>query len=201
MEVNGETLFGNEWIDYEKSYAKIIVNKDGTYRVSRQELADNGIPVNTISFDKLHIWNYGKEIGFFVGLNDNYIEFYAEKNKIQLDKYLYDNEDHILNRNYSFVSDDAAYFVTWTNETNALLFDQSEVNLNGNTISPETFYMHKEEVISNLVHYKPTLGDDVRYSNFVLSEGFGTGLKATNTLSVPINYKSSVNIGCQVYLR
>lgn len=201
MEANGETLFGNEWIDYEKSYAKIIVNKDGTYRVSRQELADNGIPVNTISFDKLHIWNYGKEVGFFVGLNDNYIEFYAEKNKIQLDKYLYDNEDHILNRNYSFVSDDAAYFVTWTNETNALIFDQSEVNLNGNTISPETFYMHKEEVISNLVHYKPTLGDNVRYSNFVLSEGFGTGLKATNTLSVPINYKSSVNIGCQVYLR
>lgn len=201
MEVNGETLFGNEWIDYEKSYAKIIVNKDGIYRVTRQELANNGISVNTISFDKLHMWNYGKEVGFLVGPNDSYIEFYAEKNKIQLDKYLYDNEDHILNRNYSFVSDDAAYFVTWTNEVNSLVFDQSEVNVIGNTITPEQFYMHKEEVISSLVDYKPTLGDQVRYSNFVSSEGYGTGLNATNTLSIPINYKSSANVDGLVYLR
>ena len=201
MEVNGETLYGNEWIDYEKSYAKIIVDTDGIYRITRQELADNGISVNTISFDKLHMWNYGKEVGFFIGPNDSYIEFFAEKNKIQLDRFLYDNEDHILNRNYSFVSDDAAYFITWTNETNSLVFEQSEVNLNGNTITPEQFYMHKEEVISNLVHYKPTLGDQVRYSNFVSSEGYGTGLRATNTLSVPINYKSSSNVEGQVYIR
>ncbi len=201
MEVNGVTLFGNEWIDYEKQYAKITVDSDGIYRITRQELADNGISVNTISFDKLHMWNYGKEVGFFIGPNDSYIEFFAEKNKIQLDKFLYENEDHILNRNYSFVSDDAAYFITWTNETNSLVFDQSEVNLNGNTIAPEQFYMHKEVVTSNLTHYKPTLGDQVRYSNFVSSEGYGTGLEATNTLSVPVDYKSSANVEGQVYIR
>ena len=29
MEVDGQILFGNEWIDYEKVYTKIIIDKDG----------------------------------------------------------------------------------------------------------------------------------------------------------------------------
>ena len=201
MEVDGQTLYGNEWIDYEKIYAKIIINKDGIYRVSRQELAENGIPVNDISFDKLHMWNYGEEVGFFVGPNDSYIEFFAKKNKIQLDKFLFNNEDEILNTQYSFVSDDAAYFVTWTNESNPLIIEETVVDINGNTLSPESFYMHKELVSSNNTHYKPVLGDQVRYSNFVQSEGFGTGLRANNSIIIPIRHKSSANVQSKVYVR
>ena len=203
MEVDGQILFGNEWIDYEKVYTKIIIDKDGVYRVSRQELAENGIPVNDISFDKLHMWNFGEEVGFFIGPNDSYIEFYAEKNRTQLDNFLFNNEDEILNTRYSYVSDNAAYFVTWTNETNSLIFDETAPEYSSNTLSPEMFYIHKEEIIFNQTHYKPTLpgGDQVRFSSFVQSEGYGSGLKVTNNVSIPISHKSTANVTSQVYVR
>ncbi|HPQ20430.1 MAG TPA: hypothetical protein PK147_01185 [Saprospiraceae bacterium] len=33
MEVNNDTLVGNEWIDYSKTYFKIKLAEDGLYKV------------------------------------------------------------------------------------------------------------------------------------------------------------------------
>ncbi|MGK0308288.1 MAG: hypothetical protein ACI8RP_001247, partial [Urechidicola sp.] len=43
-----DTLYGNEWIEYDQSYYKIMVAEDGLYRVGYQTLVDQGIPVSTI---------------------------------------------------------------------------------------------------------------------------------------------------------
>lgn len=198
---NNETLFGNEWIDYDKTYAKIIVDKDGIYRVTRQELAENGIPVSSISFDRLQLWNYGKEVGFYIGPDDSYIEFYGEKNKTQIDRFLFEDQDLMLNRKYSFITDDAAYFATWTEEINDLVFEESIVDLSNNTLSPEAYYLHTEEVVLSSTHYKSSLAEQVRYSDFVSTEGYGSGLKTENNVNVPIVRKAGVDINGALYVR
>ena len=40
--------YGNEWIDYNKSYYRIPIAENGIYRLSYQTLVDAGIPVNAI---------------------------------------------------------------------------------------------------------------------------------------------------------
>lgn len=56
--------------------AKIVVNKDGLYRVTQQELATAGFNVNTPnSFWQLYL--NGEEQAITVGANNSYIEFYG----------------------------------------------------------------------------------------------------------------------------
>lgn len=199
MEVNGNILYGNEWIDYDKTYTKLTVDEDGIYRVNRQDLADNGIPVSSISFDQIQIWNYGKEIRYFIGPNDSYIEFYGEKNRSQLDKFLYLNQDDLLNPEYSLVNDEAAYFITWGNESNnEFAYNEVISDLSNNTISPEGYYMHEhKEVLSN-AHYKPVLdGSLVRFSNLVASEGYCSGLRVINSISADLQSVADIGLGGQ----
>jgi hypothetical protein len=194
MEVDGEILYGNEWIDYNKTYAKVIVNEDGIYRVSKSELLSSGIPIDQISLTNLELYYLGKSIGFYVESNEDFIEFYGVRNRSYLEQFIYLDKDHILNPEYSVVSDESAYFITWADNINPLLISEIEIDLTNNILEPESFYMHQEMTIANSVHYKPTLNtEQVRYSSFVASEGYGTGLKNKNIIDVPIS--NTVNNG------
>ena len=61
MEIDGSILYGNEWIDYDRSYVKITLDEDGIYKISRADLANNGIPVDQINLSNLNIFHLGKE--------------------------------------------------------------------------------------------------------------------------------------------
>ena len=50
-------LYGNEWIDYNKSYYKISVADEGIYRLEFQDFVDAGIPVNAIDGRKYQIFS------------------------------------------------------------------------------------------------------------------------------------------------
>ena len=46
---NGQdTLYGNEWIDFSKTYFKIKVAEDGIYRIGYQTLTDAGFPAGAV---------------------------------------------------------------------------------------------------------------------------------------------------------
>jgi len=187
MEIDGEILFGNEWIDYDKQYLKISVKEDGIYRISRAELISFQIPLDQISLSNLVLYNYGKSVPFFVSPDAQYIEFYGTKNRSELDEFIYPNKESILNPEYSVVSDESAYFLTWTNEVNPLLVTPVNTDLSTNTLSPETYYLHKEKVILSQKHYKPVRdGEQVRFSNFIASEGFGSRIHTSNSIEIPL---------------
>jgi len=187
MEVDGEILFGNEWIDYDKTYVKIKVDEDGIYRVNRQALLSAGVPLNQISLKNLEMYNYGKSINFHADTNEEYIEFFGKRNRSELDQFIYLDKESILNPEYSVVSNDAAYFITWSEDINPLIMDEVITDLNSNSLQPESYYMHQEMTVENQVQYKPTVdSEQVRYSNFVASEGYGTGLKSENSVNVPL---------------
>ena len=188
MEIDGEIFYGNEWIDYDKTYVKISVEEDGIYRVTRDQLMTGGVPINSISSQNLVMFHFGESISFYVDPDEEFIEFYGERNRSELDRFIYLDDASILNPEYSVASNTSAYFVTWEDEINPLLYSEVETDLSSNNLDPESFYMHQEMVVETFVQYKPVEdSEQVRYSNFVASEGFGSGLKTSNSINVPLS--------------
>lgn len=202
MEIDGQTLYGNEWIDYDKTYAKITIDADGVYRVTKAELVEAGLPANTTSFDRLHIHNFGKEIGFSIGPNDSYIEFYGRRHRSELDRHLYEDGVLMFNPEYSLINDESAYFATFTEESNPLIYGTSTVDLTGNTLQPEGSYLHEELVVLTSAHNKAKkLSGEIRYSSFIPSEGYGSSTSDVNSINIPIQYLASASNTVELEVR
>lgn len=138
--------YGNEWIDYTKSYYKIKVAKEGLYRISKNTLNQAQIP--NVPGANFNLYRDGDTIPFYVsntgimGAND-YIEFYGKPNDGSLDTELYDDPDWQLNPNYSLFNDTAVYYLTWnTVQPNLLITDVSN-NLS-NLPAAENYYWKRE---------------------------------------------------------
>ncbi|MCH8231527.1 MAG: hypothetical protein IIB82_02600 [Bacteroidetes bacterium] len=142
--------YGNEWIDYNKSYYKITLAEDGIYRLSYQDILDAGIPVNAIDAKKYMLFHRGVEQALFIentGASQlepgEFIEFYGQRNDGTLDSLLYNPSSSQPHKYYNLYSDSSSYFLTWESGTQngkRMTFFQ-EANING--IQAET--SHNEE--------------------------------------------------------
>lgn len=111
--------YGNEWIDYNKTYWKFKVGTEGLFRINKASLDAAGVPSSASGADYV-LFRDGKEVTLFVtnssafGSSD-YIEFYANKNDGQADKELYLGSDKYANDKKSLFNDTASYFLTVDN--------------------------------------------------------------------------------------
>lgn len=111
------TPYGNEWIDYNKTYYKLKVVNTGLHRLSHGFLDSLGLAgTNPQHFQ---LFRRGKEVAIHVageadGRLDtqDFIEFYGERNDGRLDQDLYKNPAHQPHQLYSLYTDTAAYFLT-----------------------------------------------------------------------------------------
>lgn len=192
MTFDGEVVFGNEWIDYEKTYYKITLNEDGVYRIYGSELADNGVNLNSLQGSELQLIHWGKQVPIYISSDGNittndFIEFVGSKNTGELDKQIYPEwEENQLNLKYSNFTDESAYFLTWepNSNDNPRISDQPHV-VDAN-IPVESHYIHKEEVIFDRIFSKPSYTENVRYSNFDIAEGFGSGYARTREINFDV---------------
>lgn len=180
MVVGQDTLYGNEWIDYNKTYWKIKVAKEDMYRVTYDVLQAGGFPVEQVTGDQFQLFVYGKEVPLYVstdglfGPND-YFEFYGDKNKSQLDQFLYEGgRDAMLNPEVSLYTDTAVYFLTTTSQ-NALRYktiDPPAIPI----IPPLHTYIDSSRLDFISWHYSKTYDSDqlVRYSIYDEHEGFAS---------------------------
>ncbi|MDI9319405.1 MAG: C25 family cysteine peptidase [Phycisphaerales bacterium] len=111
--------YGNEWIDYSKTYWKFKVGTEGIFRISKSTLDAIGIPSGANGKDFV-LYRDGKEITLYTTTNGvlgigDYIEFFATANDGQLDKELYITADKHANPNASLFYDTATYFLTLDN--------------------------------------------------------------------------------------
>jgi hypothetical protein len=185
---NGKTFYGNEWINKEKTYHKFLVSQDGIYRINFSTLNEAGISDN--NFDKLQVWNYGKQVPIYKG--ETYIEFVGQRNTIGMDTFLYSNwRKDLLNEDYSLISDDNAYYIS--------LADIGEETLRYEKISPdytsnlpekmESFlYTNKYNFVTSF--YKPEIAQ-LKYSHFISSEGFMDGLKNNFTRALTTPFRAN----------
>ena len=145
--INGvDTLYGNEWINFDQTYFKIMVAEDGMYKLDFQQLENAGIPVSEIPGGQYQLFHNGEEVPVYTTSNaifsaDDHIEFFGQKNRSELDCHLFRNPDEeIINPQYSLFSDSSAYFLTWSNTGNPIRFESVENNLN-NLPPKEPYYL------------------------------------------------------------
>lgn len=115
MQIGGETRYGNEWIHYDQTYYKIMVAKDGVYRIPASTLP---AAFDTVPANRIRMYYFGEEIPIYTTtqgvMSDNdYIEFYGMQNRGEMDKFLYADWEDQFNPYYSLFTDTSAYFLTW----------------------------------------------------------------------------------------
>lgn len=136
--------FGNEWINYSKTYYKVKVGKDGLYRISYSALQNAGL--NSLSPAGFKLFNKGQEVPIFVtssttlGSSD-YIEFVGNSNTGELDEQLYADPEWQLNPYHSLFTDTAAYYLVWDNATPGKRYADTPNNISG-APAPETFFTY-----------------------------------------------------------
>ncbi|SFF06572.1 putative type IX secretion system sortase PorU2 [Thermoflexibacter ruber] len=163
-------IFGNEWIDYSKTYYKIPINREGIYRISFAQLQSAGFPVATTDPRKIQMFFRGKEIPITVAGEDDgtfntadYIEFYARNNRFDLFEEMFDspaNLPRVFNETYPYFiyyPDFAFYFLTVAkvNETPKRIRTYTENNPN---IAPELFhtqFVHGDNAIGPNFSFGP----------------------------------------------
>ncbi len=176
----GDTLYGNEWIKYDQTYYKFKVAQDDLYRISYEILTNTNFPMAGVKGSQLQLWRFGKEIPLRVSSSDSwgpgdFLTFWGEKNRTELDSYLFQNPaKEMLNPAYSMFSDSAAYFLT--------VAPIADKTVRVNTISsnmqlaPSPFFM-----VDQLAEYhaypfdkKYDYQNEISYSSYDECEGFGS---------------------------
>lgn len=198
--VNGsEVKYGNEWIKFDKNYFKIHIVENGIYRINYQQLVSTGIPANEIEGSKYQLFAYGKEVPIYTSTNgffsqQDFIEFYGEKNRSQLDSFLFRNKEDIFNPEYSMFNDTASYFLTWDNTPSTYRYGSLENDLSGSLPSAKPYYFHTEKMVYTSDFIKPLrdITNHVYRSNFDVGEGFGSPLQIENNFTITTsNYYES----------
>lgn len=180
-----DTLYGNEWIDYSRTYYKIKVARDGIYRVTGQAMSDGGIPVSSLTGSDVRVYHNGVQAPVFVSTEGNFlpadfVEFRGEKNRNELDVHLSDNPDNeLINPWYSLFNDTSAYYLTWESNTPAMRFADQQNNT-VNPPAPEQFCWWTKETSFAALLTKRDIGEEIRYSWFN-GDGFTDQGKLTST--------------------
>jgi len=196
MTIDGQTLYGNEWIDYSQTHYKMLVNQDGMYRISKQDLDNAGIPTSSITGDQFKMFLFGQEIPIYVSsINGNlgssdYIEFYARRNRGELDslEYLDPINEH-PSLHYSLYTDTSSVFLTWGNNPSTKRYVNTANVLTG-APAADQFYMHKESqefVATNGGWQKgvPYAQGGLYESTFRACEGFSDIARTSRAVAIP----------------
>ncbi len=208
MEVQGQIRYGNEWIDYNKEYLKLKVAEDGIYRLSYGELLAAGIDPSELIGDYIKIYHLGEEVALLTTNTaawtaNDYLEFYGKKNRVELDKYLFEDwEDEMLNTEYSMFNDTSAYFLTLDQTPSTLRYTQKSNDLAGNLPNATDHYLHTEQKVFSSDHNKPLIqGLEVKYSSFVEAEGYGSNRLSNHTISLDTPNKVDGDGEAYAYVR
>ena len=195
MNVDGEVLYGNEWIDYSKNYIKIVVEEDGIYKINYDELLAQGINPGVLG-SALRLHYMGEQVPIHTSSDgsfssDDYFLFYGEQNDGDLDKHLYNNfEIQQLNPKYSIFTDESAYFLSWGHGAQtSKRFRLTENDLSGNLPVRKDYYIHTFERVFSVAFSAPTAPEEsqAHYSNFIQSEGFGTPTRRNHSVGMTLD--------------
>lgn len=166
-----DTLYGNEWIDYNKTYFSIKVAEDGIYRIDFQALSAAGLPVGTITGSQFRLYRYGREESIFSSSNgifstQDFIEFYGEKNRGQVDYFLFDDPNsEQINPLHSIFNDTTVYYLFWETSGQGLRYIPLQNDLNN--LPPKLPYCWSSVLqMPAAGAFKKKVDDEVTYSWF-----------------------------------
>ncbi|MFN0015604.1 MAG: C25 family cysteine peptidase [Saprospiraceae bacterium] len=185
-----DTLYGNEWIDFAKTYYRIPVADDGIYRIPYQVLADAGFPVATTPAADLRLYRYGEQVPLFSTTDGplgplDFVEFFGEKNRDGLDRHLFKDADaENLNPWYSLITDTAAYYLVQEPTSLPLRYTPVPVDLTNAPPKEPYCWSVAGYTYSNAL-FKRRISSEVMYSWFN-GEGFGTYESSDFSVTIPL---------------
>lgn len=189
---NGQdTLYGNEWIDFSKTYFRIKVADDAVYRVDYQVLSDAGFPVGNVPASEWRLYRNGQQEAIFVsgdGLfgSGDFVEFYGKKNRGEVDFYLFENaEEEQINPEYSMYNDTAVYYLTWGTGGQALRYTALQNDLS-NLPAAEPFCWQTTKKVLTDGLFKKKISDEIQYSWFDGNGYSRAGSASTNPVSLSL---------------
>ncbi len=196
-----DTLYGNEWIDFEQAdrYYKIQVAEDGIYRIDKSNLPAAAASVPGENF---RLFKAGKEVPFYPSVtgtlgSDDYLQFYGEKNRGDLDEFLMLPGENLLNPEYSLFTDTTAYFLTWSDTPSANLITEINNDIT-NPPAPANFFRHREIYFETTDHNKKKqkVGNiSLEKSFFDDGEGFGKRITSSTDFTHVFQLTGSNNAG------
>ncbi|MHC2991451.1 hypothetical protein OB13_07585, partial [Pontibacter sp. HJ8] len=169
-------LHGNEWIDYSKTYYKLKVVNSGLHRLSHGFLDSLGLAdTNPQHFQ---LFRRGKEVAIYVGGEadgrldqQDFIEFYGERNDGALDKDLYKNSSNQIHQLYSLYTDTAAYFLT-VNPAGGKRMREINPAVDGKT--PEPYHLQKVVSYNAATYLYGKVHGDAKLSWMDEGEGYSS---------------------------
>ena len=201
-----DTLVGNEWIRYGKSYYKFTVDADGVYRIPYASLQAAGIGSEAAG-SKFTLYNMGQQVPIFVSTDDafgvgDFIEFYGYKNRGEMDRHLFRLPDEdMLHPDHSMYTDARVYYLTVDDGTAPVRVNQL-VNDVANPPAAEPYYLHKEIIQYNAafndLYYQISDGGAISYSSYMHAEGFCKASEPISNTTLDISNLS--NIGPDAFL-
>lgn len=173
--------YGNEWIDYNKTYYKFKVGSTGLYRIAQTALP---AAIANVPAEQFQLWRNGKQVPLYTSVasgslpGSGYIEFWGERNDGVFDKALYLDGNYQVSDRVSLQTDTAAFFLTVNTTVAANLRYSTEVNnVAGNTLPAEPYLLYTkrydfQEQIAHGLGYN--FGERVTSSSYDLGEFWGT---------------------------
>lgn len=196
LSANSQT-YGNEWIDYSKTYYKFHTEENALHRVDYNALVSGGI-ANPVGAD-LQVFTAGAQIPIYVSNNasfgpGDYIEFIGNSNDGKFDTQLYATS---LDQSHDLVSlftDEAAYYITLAPGGNNLRY-QAATNDLSNLPPVEEFFMHEATNVPFNVHHRGEPKTDVGpaktwLADFDKGEGY-TGPSVTSNATQFLRFSTS----------
>ncbi len=172
--VNFAQNYGSEWLDYSKEYFKIKDSRTGFFKVSYQQLADAGFPVDK-NPQEFQLFRRGQEMAIrVIGEADgsfdsgDYILYYGKKLDGETDEVHYKGANELTNPYINLYSDTSSYFLTHSS------LNPKRIATNNTEASVAREYLEKESVHTFLESY--SLGNEpapyIFHSDFVTGEGW-----------------------------
>ncbi|WP_052739168.1 C25 family cysteine peptidase [Pontibacter korlensis] len=167
--------YGNEWIDYSKTYYKLKVVETGLYKLDYAYLQQLGLA--NVNPQHLQLFRRGKEVSIHVageadGRLDqqDYMEFYGERNDGVLDQELYKDPAHQVHQLYSMYTDTAAYFLTVNPAGGNKRMREENPAPNG--LTPEPYHFAKATLLTATNYSHGKLYGDNRMPWLDAGEGY-----------------------------
>ena len=179
--------FGNEWINYTQQYFHFPISNTGLHRlefnVLDNYLTNYGINIDAIPHDNFQVYGKENEISLLINDQNNngyleqqdYIEFYAEKNNGWLDSLVYDSSRYLPDEYYSLFNDTIRYYFSWnSNGNNKRTVIETDTNFSN--YSPINYCWRNEILKFNSNYLIGNQQDGLSSPKYDIGEGWALSL-------------------------
>src|SRR5690606_23230757 len=128
--------YGNEWIDFSKTYYKFKVGNNGVFKITKTDLDAAGVPTSA-NASHFKIFRNGAEVDVYrsttgpMGSND-FLLLPGDANDGYLDSVIYNGQVNQTNPFMSLFSDTATYFLMVDDVASTHIFQDATVYIPGN---------------------------------------------------------------------